>query len=66
MGYADHIESRVPLCPCGKVAFDKRGAQTKANSLMQKGRERLRIYPCDQSDFWHISKEHSKNGYHRK
>jgi hypothetical protein len=61
-GLTDH--ARNPICPCGKVCFYKRGAHTKANSLMRKGRERLRIYQCDESDFWHVSKERSRRGYH--
>lgn len=66
MAHAFYPDDGTPYCSCGKVAFDKRGAQTKANSLMRRGRERLRIYHCTESDYWHLSKEYNRNGYHFK
>lgn len=47
---------RKKICVCGKVCFDKRSAQTKKNWLVKKGREKfLRIYQCDQSNYWHLT-----------
>ena len=47
-----------PTCVCGKVMFDKKGAQSKRNSLLRMGREKnLRIYQCPQSDGWHLTKQ---------
>ena len=48
---------RRPRCPCGKIGFDKKGAQTKRNSLKGRGRiDELRIYPCPRSSEWHLTK----------
>ena len=50
------VESeRKPICECGKVGFDKKTAQTKANWLMKNKGKRLRIYQCDISDYWHLT-----------
>lgn len=47
---------RKPICKCGKVGFDKKSAQTKANWLVKRGKEkRLRIYQCNLSDYWHLT-----------
>ena len=42
-------------CACGKISFDKKGAQTRRNSLYRKGGEELRIYQCPLSDTWHLT-----------
>ena len=42
-------------CPCGKMCFDKKGAQTRRNSLKRRGGEELRIYPCPLSNTWHLT-----------
>lgn len=48
---------RKPLCICGKVSFSKADAKCKMNSLLKMGRvPALRIYPCDESDTWHMTK----------
>lgn len=48
---------RSPRCRCGKVCFDKKGAQTKKNFLERIGNERsLRIYKCNKSNWWHMTK----------
>lgn len=45
-------------CSCGKVGFDKKTAQTKRNQLVKKGNAKaLRIYPCPESDTWHLTKK---------
>lgn len=49
---------KVPAeyCPVtGKVAFDKKGAQTAANARYHQDHVRLRIYPC-QCGAWHLTK----------
>lgn len=44
-------------CPCGKVCFSKKAAQSKRNFLHKIGNERfLRIYQCHMSDWWHLTK----------
>ena len=49
---------RNKICKCGKVCFDKKSAQSKRNSLIRMGKERyLRIYQCDISDCWHLTKK---------
>lgn len=46
-----------PTCVCGKVSFDKKGAQTKRNALLKRGTEDdLRIYSCPKSNMWHLTK----------
>lgn len=53
----DSMMLRRPVCLCGKVSFNKKDAQTKRNHLIDKGIERyLRIYPCPQSNTWHLTK----------
>lgn len=48
---------RKPIGKCGKVCFDKKGAQTKRNALIRKGNEKnLRIYPCPICNAWHLTK----------
>jgi len=45
------------FCRCGKVMFTKIEAQTKRNWLLKRGNERyLRIYPCPESNTWHLTK----------
>lgn len=52
----DELQGRKPLCACGKVAMDKKTAQTKRNYLMKKGNQKeLRIYQCPQEDCWHLT-----------
>ncbi len=54
-----HNANTNGTCPCGKVGFDKRTAQTKRNDLANRGNARnLKIYQCDESDLWHLSKGH--------
>lgn len=51
------INSKRPICQCGKVCFDKKTAQTKRNQLERMGGEKyLRVYQCPQSDYWHLTK----------
>lgn len=53
---------RKESCKCGKVCFDKRGAQTRRNELIKHGREKyLRIYQCDLSNAWHLTKKEPIN-----
>lgn len=40
---------------CGKVCFDKKGAQTKRNSMQEKG-IMFRIYNCEDCSAWHLTK----------
>jgi hypothetical protein len=52
---------RKKICSCGKVCFDKRGAQTKRNQMNQHRHRhshevKLRIYQCTESDWWHLTK----------
>ncbi len=50
--------SRYPICTCGKIALDKKSAQTKRNWLLKKGSAKdLRIYQCDFSNCWHLTKQ---------
>lgn len=52
---------RYPRCECGKVAFDKRGAETKRNVLINTGQEKyLRIYVCEYSGSWHLTSKDYK------
>lgn len=53
MGY-DYVANE--RCVCGKIAFDKKSALTKKNSLERLGRERLEIYQCRRADTWHLTK----------
>src|ERR1039458_3666500 len=47
---------RRAKCRCGKVSFDKRGAQGKRNQLMKLGKvKKLRIYQCPLLDTWHLT-----------
>lgn len=53
---------RHKICLCGKVSFDKKGAQTKRNILLKQGNVKyLRIYQCHGS-VWHITKERHWDG----
>lgn len=54
-GYTAEQMERRPRGRCGKIKFDKRTAQTKRNALEREGRERLRIYSCDECDAWHLT-----------
>ena len=45
------MQTSVRYC-CGKVCYDKRGAQTARNARQRRG-ERLRIYP--HYDHWHLT-----------
>ena len=50
-------QPRKPICACGKVCFDKKGAATKRNVLLRKGvAKNLRIYQCPLSNTWHLTK----------
>lgn len=43
-------------CPCGKMGFGKKDAQTKRNLLLRRGNEKyLRIYQCPVSNAWHLT-----------
>jgi hypothetical protein len=59
MKYSDFLPTeRKQRCKCGKVAFDKKTAQTKKNFLLRLGNEKdLRIYQCPVSNNWHITKK---------
>lgn len=49
-------------CRCGKVCFSKRTAQTKSNFLHNRGNARhLRIYPCPESNTWHLTNSDRAN-----
>jgi hypothetical protein len=49
--------ARSTLCSCGKVCFDKKTAETKANFLHKLGKvKKLTIYPCKESGKWHLTK----------
>lgn len=50
------MHERFGRCPCGKVSFDKKSALTKKNDFGKRGNGAMRIYQCDQSDFWHLTK----------
>lgn len=53
---------RNKRCKCGKISFDKKTAQTKRNDLLNRGNERfLRIYKCNRSNYWHLTKEEFKD-----
>ena len=49
------------LCKCGKICFDKKGAQSKRNERLRhnmRGRpiDYLRIYQCPESGgYWHLT-----------
>lgn len=51
-------------CDSGKMCFDKKTAQTKRNQLLKgKGKHRrskdvedLRIYHCEECNFFHLTK----------
>lgn len=61
-GLTEEAVTRRPACPCGKIGWDKRGAQTKRNSLLKRGnRAEFRIYQCDESDTWHLTKQLRRN-----
>ncbi len=51
-------QERKPICRCGKVLFDKKGALTKRNELEKRGKEeKLYIYQCVYQPFgWHLTK----------
>ncbi len=56
VNHGNYINSAVKeRCECGKICFDKKTAQTKANSLKKHGKGQMRIYQCDQSDWWHLT-----------
>ena len=56
-GISEDAIARKPLCICGKIGFDKKTAQSKRNWLLKKGTiKELRIYQCNQSDYWHLTK----------
>lgn len=58
MSYEDFIPTGNIQCSCGKISFDKKGAQTKRNQLLKWGNQRnLRIYQCPESDTWHLTKQ---------
>lgn len=49
-------------CSCGKICLGKKTAQTKANVLQKRGNTRfMRIYPCPESNLWHLS--NGERGY---
>ena len=54
--FTDLGGERKKRCACGKVCFDKKTAQTKKNFLENSGGEKLRIYQCDMSDWYHLTR----------
>lgn len=54
----DPFGPRRSNCACGKIMFDKKTAQTKANYLMKviKSEKYLRVYQCELSGYWHLTK----------
>lgn len=61
--YSNSAEVRKPTCICGKVMFDKKGAQTKRNFMVEKeGVEELYIYQCNYSPYaWHLTSKKPRN-----
>lgn len=58
MRLRDYIKLENKTCICGKISFDKKGAQSKRNQLLKLGKESyLRIYQCAYSDTWHLTSE---------
>ena len=59
----EEYQNRKDKGPCGKICFDKKGAQTKKNWLERRGNEKLlRIYPCsDCNGAWHLTKRLNYN-----
>ena len=54
---------RRPICKCGKVGFDKKGVQTKRNFMLNLGKQKyLRIYQCNMSNYWHLTKREDLYG----
>ena len=49
----DAIEHR-PMCECGKIGYDKKGAITAKNKRWHDEHEKLRVYQCH-GKFWHLS-----------
>lgn len=41
----------------GKFSYEKIDAQTVRNIRESKGVKGLRIYQCDQCDYWHLTKK---------
>jgi hypothetical protein len=49
--------TKLGICQCGKRMYHKKDGETVRNFLMDKGKEKyLRIYQCNQCDFWHLTK----------
>lgn len=48
---------RIPYCSrSGKPCYDKRAATTAANLRYKEAHIRLRIYPCPDCNWWHLTK----------
>ncbi len=50
------VQGNVQRCACGKVGYDKKGAVSAKNLRWSREHVELRIYPCPQSDKWHLTK----------
>lgn len=46
------VRNRV-TCPCGKWGYAAKAGARKAARELHPG-DRLSVYRCDQSDYWHI------------
>lgn len=51
------FQVQPPRCECGKIGYDKKGAQTAANLRMKLEHKKLRIYNCPYTVFWHLTKQ---------
>lgn len=52
------MAERLPVRYCrGKACYDKRQAQTAANSRFREDHVRLRLYPCPDCGYWHLTKK---------
>jgi len=58
MGWDKNFDNRVPLKFCGgKPSYDKKSAQTAANSRFEQDHVKLRIYNCPKCNGWHLTKQ---------
>lgn len=54
----EYINNLTDLGYCnGKRCYDKKSAQTARNGRYSADHIKLRIYPCDKCNYWHLTKQ---------
>ena len=49
-----YVMEHRPMCECGKIGYEKKGAITAKNKRWRDEHEKLRVYQCH-GKLWHLS-----------